>query len=213
MADVSDPRPLGLQKPAVFRELAVVGGADVADVPSSPVLVSGDGAPSLSRPRGSLYLDKSSGDAYTATDSAGTWALLEGGGAGLRVGETGVTAADIAYDDSATDILTVPAGQEYLITDVYMLVPDTAWDGNGTMIVGDDGDDDGFLSLSNANLAGSAVVGLAVNERGDLLFGSGSSHVIRGHILAAGESVTVTPTAGTSTQGEVAIQVHYQRID
>lgn len=212
MADVSDPRPLGLQKPAVFREVAVVGGADVADVPSSPVLVSGDGAPSLSRPRGSLYLDKSTGDAYTATDSAGTWSLLEGGGSGLALGEHSTVAADFAYNDSATDLLTVPAGQSYLVTDVWMAEPSTAWDGDGTVAVGDDGDGDGFLALSNVQLAGSAAVGLNVDERGALLWDGVNSHAIRGHLLTAGESVTVTPTAGTSTQGESTLVVQYIRL-
>lgn len=58
MASASDPRPLGLQNPVVYREVAIVGSANISDVAAGPTLSTGTGAPSHTRPDGSVYLRK-----------------------------------------------------------------------------------------------------------------------------------------------------------
>lgn len=79
MADSSDPRPIGLQGPAVFRELAITTAATVASVAASPTITTGAGAPTATRPRGSVYL-RTDGAAdttlYVNTDGGTTWTAL-----------------------------------------------------------------------------------------------------------------------------------------
>lgn len=65
-----------------FRKLWLwISGAE-SDVPTSPTITAGAGAPTASEPKGSTYhrTDGSSSSEvlYVATDSAGTWAALTG---------------------------------------------------------------------------------------------------------------------------------------
>ena len=81
MADSADPRPIGLQGPAVFRELAITTAGTVASVAASPTISTGSGAPTSTRPRGSVYLRTNGAQdttVYVNTDGAATWAALTG---------------------------------------------------------------------------------------------------------------------------------------
>lgn len=88
MADVSNTRPLGLTKAIVFREVIIVGSDQISDVAAAPTLSVGSGTPDavLTRPQGSLFLDKAgaSEDAilYINTDGASAWSAVQAGGAG-----------------------------------------------------------------------------------------------------------------------------------
>ena len=84
MADSRDPRPLGLQNPVVFREIALVGSGSIADVDASPTISVGTGSPALTltRPQGSIFLRKNGSEdstIYINTDGAAAWAAVQAG--------------------------------------------------------------------------------------------------------------------------------------
>lgn len=84
MANVSDPRPLGLVKPVVFREIALTGSVQISAVPTAPTISTGADAPggTLTRPAGSLYL-RTDGQLYQNTDGATAWTAKEASDADL----------------------------------------------------------------------------------------------------------------------------------
>lgn len=94
----SAPRPFGLTKPIVFREVVLAKSAALVDITDSPVLCVGSGSPngSLTKPRGSLFLrtDGSSDTLlYGNTDGGTTWVAYDNGGAGATQPDLIFTAA------------------------------------------------------------------------------------------------------------------------
>ncbi len=56
--------------------LALHTGTYLGSMSDSPSWTSGDGVPTASEPKGSIYSDTTNGDAYVSTDGAGTWAKM-----------------------------------------------------------------------------------------------------------------------------------------
>ena len=104
MADVMDPRPLGLQNPVVYREVALVGSGVVADVPTGPTLSVGTGAPTHTRPAGSIYLRKDgAADAYIyVTSGAGVWIAVENAGGNVALPDGGILSFGAGNDVTLT---------------------------------------------------------------------------------------------------------------
>lgn len=113
MAAVNDPRPLGLQNPVVYREVALVGSADIADVTAGPTMSVGTGVPTHTRPNGSLYLRKD-GAATTALYSRVSGAWVAPDSDGPIVVETTIGFADLAalgaVANGQVDVAVLPAG-------------------------------------------------------------------------------------------------------
>lgn len=102
------------RNPLAMNRIIVWESTSDADLATSPTITAGDGAPSASLPKGSLYLRSggtgAAGILYIATDSAGTWQSL---GAAVTAGAT-----DIAISDNAADAFKVSEGSnDYINVD------------------------------------------------------------------------------------------------
>ncbi len=176
MASVNDPRPLGLQQPVVFREVALVGSSSISDVPSAPTLSVGTGSPdtSLTRPQGSVFL-RTDGAAdtslYVNTDGATAWSAVQAGGAGA---------------DAITDT------NNYFTTDTI----DGAFDALGVQI---GGDDDATFAFAEDNVLADDDAVYAALDKLDLKWGDlASTANTEGASL-----VGVEDSAGNFTGGDV----------
>jgi len=111
------PRPLGLQNPVAYAEVAVVGSTRIDEVEVAPIITTGEGDPngSLTKPQASIFL-RQNGDAgttiYVNLDGASAWSIIGAGaiadpGAGavpvtasavipVTIGSAGAEAATVA---------------------------------------------------------------------------------------------------------------------
>lgn len=155
MAAVSDPRPIGLTKPVVFRELALTGSGEISSVPSAPTLSVGSGSPngSLTRPQGSLYLrtdGAGSTTIYVNTDGATTWAASAATGAAgsLTITDGGTYFATDTVD-GAVDALAVQIGGD----------TDTTFNFTEANVLADN--DAVYAALEKLDLFAGDVIGIA----------------------------------------------------
>jgi hypothetical protein len=119
MADPSTPRPYGLQSAIALRELVVTPDANISSVATAPSVSVGSGAPTDTKPQGSIYL-RSDGAAdtvvYVNTNGATAWSPLTASSAGKIVHAT-IAVADAS--GGATDAaLTVSLQQVDNSTDL-----------------------------------------------------------------------------------------------
>lgn len=200
-------------------------------LPDNVRIYLGDGSTLQGAGDASLYWD---GTKLVIGGSSGmnltTAGLVEGSNAGITltgeiIGVPRVTSVDFAFDDTSVVLATIPDGEVWLIHEVFVTTA-TDWDGNGLATIGDGNDPDGFLACSNASLdpaydetggltgwtAGS--VGLYQQNRGVYLFeGTNDAGLLfRYAPSGAAETIDITVTQGTSTQGASTAHVRYTRI-
>jgi len=107
------PRPLGLQNPVAYAEVAVVGSNRIDEAEVAPIITTGEGDPNgtLTKPQGSVFLRQDGGGAseviYVNTDGASAWGTV-GAGAIADPGD----AAAVPVTASAVIPITTGAGGE-----------------------------------------------------------------------------------------------------
>jgi len=85
-AKTSDPRPLNLENVVVFAEVCLATGQEVSDIPTSPTLSTGAGAPTHTRPNGSVFFRTDGGaDTTVYARSGGAWVAVEASGGDIKI--------------------------------------------------------------------------------------------------------------------------------
>lgn len=110
---VSESRPSNLRRMGIFREIVLATGKNASTVPTSPTISVGSGAPTHTRPDGSMYL-RTDGDGETALycRANSLWLASGTGGALEVINNTGGTLAKgecvyVSGFDSADAVLEV----------------------------------------------------------------------------------------------------------
>ncbi len=127
--------------------------------------------------------------------------------ANLLLGGSAVVKTTVNYNSvDPTNCATVADG--YVVTGIWVEVR-TVWDGNGTLEIGDDGDNDGFAAIPNAVLLSTGYKLTDHSDRGAYLW-DGTSDRDRAYALA--DQVDCGPIPGTSTQGIADVYVNVMRL-
>lgn len=113
----------------------------------------------------------------------------------------------VNFDDGGP-VAIATVGDGYVVTDVYIEVT-TTWDGNGTIVIGDGGTADGFLTDAGITQGATAYYGQVHSARGAYLFAAGEEV---DKIYTGADTVDATLVAGTSTQGIATVYVHVTRL-
>ena len=95
----------------------------------------------------------------------------------------------------------------YVVTAIWAEVT-VAWDGNGTVEIGDDGDNDGFAAIPNAALTSTGYKLTDHSDRGAYLWDGTSD---RDKSYAAADQIDCGPIPGTSTQGTAVVYAEIAR--
>jgi hypothetical protein len=122
---------------------------------------------------------------------------------------TFVTETVVAYNSSSpVTLLDVDDG--YVIVWVYAKVT-TAWDGTGTVNLGDGGDPDGYMSNAKLDLTNTGWRGGSLDDLGAFMdedVGSAEPDTVpRHHIYSGADTVDATVVQGTTTQGAMTVYV------
>jgi len=123
-----------------------------------------------------------------------------------------VVSQEVNFDDgSPVAIATVADG--YMVTCVIVEVT-TTWDGNGTIVIGDGADPDGYMEDGNITQGAAAYYGWHHDDRGAYLWHSAGAGT--GHddckIYTGADTIDATLVAGTSTQGVATVYIHLIRL-
>lgn len=115
--------------------------------------------------------------------------------------------------DDGSPVVICSVADGYLIVDVIVEIT-TAWDGNGTIVVGDGNTADGFMEDADITQGGIGYNGRHHDERGVYLWdsaGAGTGHE-DSHIYEGADTIDATLVVGTSTQGIATVYVHITRL-
>lgn len=138
------------------------------------------------------------------------------------IGVPKVVSVAVAYNQADGALFTVPAGETWLITDMWFQTA-VSWNGDGAFIVGVTADADGFLTLANSSLAttydeSGGITGWPTGSRGldsanrGVLLTTAVTLNPRRFRAVAGTTVLIDNTQGTSSAGSGTLYMQYIRL-
>lgn len=114
-----------------------------------------------------------------------------------------VASGIVEYNDASGVTIYGPAADGDIVRAVWSETQ-VAWDGDGTVNIGDASDPDGFAANGKLDKGNVGYHLLNPSNRGDLLY-DGTRAV--DYALTSGDSVVASVTTGTSTQGRLAFWI------